>query len=120
LRGDSSHDPRSLGVAPIPLASVLGAYPETLHPALLLFDGHGGPVLLSTCALEGVVVARDLRPLPDTVLIRWPGLFSGTGRDDRGLILIANPEVLIGVVESYSVRPDERYLDVPDREVGDG
>ena len=119
-KGGASHDPRALGVEPVPLASVLGAMPETLHPALLLFDGHGGPVLLSTCALEGVVEAEDVRPLPETVLIRWPGLFSGTGRDAHGLILLTDPQVLIGVVESYSSRPDERYLNVPDREVSDG
>jgi hypothetical protein len=73
-------DPRALGVAPISLAHLLGAQPRSERQGLLLFDGLTGPVLLSTCALQGVFDAAEPRPLPETVACRWPGLVTGLVR----------------------------------------
>ncbi len=75
-------DPRALGVLPLSLAELLGAEPLERRPALLLFDGHTGPVLLSTCVLGAVVDAPPPRPLPRTVACRWPGLIRGVIDDD--------------------------------------
>src|SRR4051812_38408476 len=71
-------DPRALGVLPHSLATLLGAAPLLGRPALLLFDGHTGPVLLSTCVLGNVLDRAPPRPLPRTVACRWPGLIRGT------------------------------------------
>jgi tetratricopeptide (TPR) repeat protein len=69
--------------------------------ALLLFDGHTGPVLLSTCVLGNVVDASTLpRPLPKTVACRWPGLIRGVIDDPPGLRLVLDPRVLMGLVEA--------------------
>lgn len=102
-------DPRALGVEPISLARVLGAEPLTDAPALLLFDGHTGPVLLSVCRLEGVFEAAEVRPLPPTVATRWPDLVTGTTRSPHGgaLLLVLDPRVLMGVVEA-------RLVEAPD------
>jgi hypothetical protein len=94
-------DPRALGVEPISLARLLGAQPTLERPALLLFDGHTGPVLLSTCVLGGVVDASaPPRPLPRTVACRWPGLIRGVIDDAPGLRLVLDPRVLMGLVEA--------------------
>jgi hypothetical protein len=102
-------DPRALGVEPISLARLLGAAPSALRPALLLFDGHTGPALLSTCLLGGVIDADEPpRPLPRTVACRWPGLIRGVIEDDvdhLGLRLVLDPRVLMGLVEAHDAAP---------------
>ena len=95
-------DPRALGVLPVSLARLLGAEPVARRPALLLFDGHMGPVLLSTCVLGSVVDADPPRALPRTVACRWPGLVRGV-IDDGGLRLVLDPRVLMGLVEAEGV-----------------
>jgi hypothetical protein len=92
-------DPRALGVTPCSLALLLGSQPSSPKPALLLFDGHSGPVLLSTCALGRVFDGVDPAPLPKTVACRWPGLIQGA-LDDAGLRLVLDPRVLMGLVEA--------------------
>ena len=92
-------DPRALGVLPLSLARLLGSEPVARRPALLLFDGLSGPVLLSTCVLGGVVDADAPRALPRTVACRWPGLIRGVLEDD-GLRLVIDPRVLMGLVEA--------------------
>jgi hypothetical protein len=92
-------DPRALGVTPCSLAHLLGAQPSSQKPALLLFDGHTGPVLLSTCELGGVFEAANAAPLPKTVACRWPGLIKGA-IDDNGLRLVLDERVLMGLVEA--------------------
>lgn len=82
-------DPRALGVAPVSLARLLGARPREGRPAFLLFDGHSGPVLLSTCVLGRVIDAGAPRPLPRTVACRWPGLIRGV-IDDAVLDTVAD------------------------------
>ena len=94
------HDPRALGVAPVPLARLLGAEPLMKRPALLLFDGHTGPVLLSACTMAGVLDAPSPRPLPRTVACRWPGLIRGIVDDPSGPRLGLDPRVLMGLVEA--------------------
>ena len=94
-------DPRALGVEPLSLAKLLEMEPRPGRPALLLFDGHTGPVLLSTCLLGAVLDAAPPRPLPRTVACRWPGLIRGT-IDDDGLRLVLDPRVLMGLVEGYA------------------
>jgi hypothetical protein len=91
-------DPRSLGVAPVSLARVLGAEPTSEHPALLLFEGSHGPLLLTADALEGVVDAPAPRPLPSTVSMRFPALVAGTV-EHEGLLLAFDPATLVDVVE---------------------
>lgn len=99
-------DPRALGVAPISLARLLGASPCTERPALLLFDGHTGPVLLTACVLGGIFEPKEgeIRPLPPSVAVRWPDLIRGTLRHEGALWLVLDPHVLMGVVE---VRAEE-------------
>lgn len=92
-------DPRALGVKPCSLAHLLGAQPSSPKPALLLFDGHTGPVLMSTCALGRVFDAQAATPLPKTVACRWPGLIKGA-IDDNGLRLVLDERVLMGLVEA--------------------
>lgn len=95
-------DPRALGVAPISLARLLGAAPSTDRPALLLFDGHEGPVLLTACVLGGIFEPKEedeLRPLPPSVAVRWPDLIRGTLRHEGAMRLVLDPHVLMGVVE---------------------
>lgn len=96
---DAPTDPRALGVTPLSLARILGAEPVSDAPALLLFDGHPGPVLLTACRLEGVFEAEKVRPLPRTVAVRWPDLIRGTCRYRGNLVLVLDPRVLMGVVE---------------------
>lgn len=99
-------DPRALGVEPVSLARVLGTEPLPDAPALLLFDGHTGPVLLSVCRLDGVFDPGEVRPLPPTVATRWPDLIEGTTRSPREgspLALVLDPRVLMGVVEARLV-----------------
>ena len=98
--GSAPTDPRALGVEPVPLANVLGAKPQGSRSALLLFDGHPGPVLLTVDRLLGVLEPHQVMPLPKTVATRWPGLVQGTLRHD-GLVLILHPQVLIGLVEVW-------------------
>lgn len=92
-------DPRALGVAPISLARLLGEAPISERPALLLFDGHTGPVLLTACTLDGIFEPERLDPLPPTVAVRWPDLVKGTVREQSLLRLVLDPHVLMGVVE---------------------
>lgn len=103
-------DPRALGVAPISLARLLGETPCTERPALLLFDGHTGPVLLTACVLGGIFEPKDgeIRPLPPSVAVRWPDLIRGTVRHEGAMRLVLDPHVLMGVVE---VRAQELELD---------
>jgi hypothetical protein len=91
-------DPRALGVLPISLAELLGAEARRTRPALLLFDGLAGPVLLSTCVLGGVFDADAPRPLPPTVACRWPGLVAGVVVHD-GMRLAVDAVFLMGLVE---------------------
>jgi hypothetical protein len=98
--GTAPTDPRALGVEPIALASVLGAQQRRERQALLLFDGHPGPVLLTADELLGVLEPRALSGLPATVATRWPGLVRGTLRH-KGLVLILDPQVLVGLVEVW-------------------
>ena len=93
-------DPRALGVQPLSLAELLGAAPADRRPALLLFDGHTGPVLLSTCVLGAVIDAPTPTPLPRTVACRWPGLIQGVIDDGGQLRLVLDPRVLMGLVEA--------------------
>jgi hypothetical protein len=94
-------DPRALGVEPLSLATLLGAAPSDRRPALLLFDGHSGPVLLSTCLLGRVFEGAAPRPLPRTVACRWPGLVKGVVDESAGsLRLVLDPRVLMGLVEA--------------------
>ena len=102
-------DPRALGVLPLSLARLLDSEPVARRPALLLFDGLSGPVLLSTCVLGGVVDAATPRPLPRTVACRWPGLIRGVlhlQAQDDGLRLIIDPRVLMGLVEAETAPSD--------------
>jgi len=98
--GTAPTDPRALGVEPISLARVLGATQQRDRQALLLFDGHPGLVLVTADALLGVLEAEDIKPIPDTVAIRWPGLIKGTLQHE-GLVLILEPQVLTGLVELW-------------------
>ena len=98
-QAEAPSDPRALGVLPLSLARLLGAEPAARRPALLLFDGHTGPVLLSTCVLGNVIDAPAPTPLPRTVACRWPGLIEGV-IDDAGLRLVLDPRVLMGLVEA--------------------
>jgi hypothetical protein len=97
--GNTSLDPRALGVEPISLAVLLGAEPTSTQPAVLLFDGTADPVVLTCCALHGVVDADAPRPLPRTVACRWPGLLRGTIAADDGVMLAIDARVLMGLVE---------------------
>ncbi len=105
-------DPRALGVAPISLARLLGEEPSTSRPALLLFDGHTGPVLLTACTLDGIFEPKpaDIAPLPKAVAVRWPDLIKGTVRHEAAVRLVLDPHVLMGVVE---VRQAELAEDDP-------
>ena len=98
-------DPRALGVHPVPLGEVLGVPTETQSPALLLFDGSQGPVLLSVGGIDDLVESPHVTALPETVATRWPGLIRGTVRGASGLILVLDPEVLVGVVEAGHTGP---------------
>ena len=98
--GSAPTDPRALGVEPTELAAVLGAPQEEGRRALLLFDGHPGPVLLAVDRLLGVLEPRGVTALPRTVATRWPGLIEGTLRHE-GLVLILDPQVLVGLVEAW-------------------
>ena len=98
--GGAPTDPLGLGVEPIALASVLGEEPGQAHQALLLFDGHAGPVLLTADRLLGVLEPERVVALPETVVVRWPGLISGILRH-RGLVLILDPQVLVGIIEVW-------------------
>jgi hypothetical protein len=93
-------DPRALGVQPISLARLLGAEPLPKRPALLLFDGHIGPVLLSACTMSGVLDGTPPRPLPRTVACRWPGLVRGLVDDGARPRLALDTRVLMGLVEA--------------------
>lgn len=104
--GGAPTDPRALGVEPIPLARLLGAEPRSDRPALLLFDGHPGPLLLSSCSLTGVLEPDGIIPLPATVATRWPGLVRGTVRQ-KGLVLLLDPQVLVGLVEAWQMEAPE-------------
>jgi hypothetical protein len=100
-------DPRALGVEPHSLARLLGDAPSKQRPALLLFDGPIGPVLLSTCVLGRVFDAPAPKSLPRTVACRWPGLIRGALHDSTlddvgGLRLVLDPRVLMGLVEAIS------------------
>jgi hypothetical protein len=95
-------DPRALGVRPLSLARLLGDEPVARRPALLLFDGLSGPVLLSTCVLGSVLDTAPPRPLPRTVACKWPGLIRGVLVDD-GLRLVLDTRVLMGLVEAAAV-----------------
>lgn len=94
-------DPRALGVEPISLAALLGAEPTTPRPALLLFDGLDGPVLLSVCALVGVFDAPLPAPLPETVACKWPGLITGIVRHEAARLAL-DARFLMGLVEGDS------------------
>ena len=104
-------DPRALGVLPCSLARLLGNEPRPARPALLLFDGHTGPVLLSTCILGRVLDAASPEPLPRTVACRWPGLIRGAIFDDdagtRDVRLVLDPRVLMGLVEAFDQKASE-------------
>ena len=97
--GNTSLDPRTLGVTPISLAELLGATPTSTRPAVLLFDGTADPVVLTCCGLRGVIDAAAPRPLPKTVACRWPGLLRGTIDDGTGIVLAIDARVLRGLVE---------------------
>ena len=96
--GSAPTDPRALGVAPVSLAKVLGATPDAERPALLLLDGKSGPLLLSADALDGVLDATQVTPLPPSVGIRFPGLLRGLISHDT-MRLVLDPDVLAEVVE---------------------
>lgn len=103
--GDTVLDPRALGVTPHALSELLGEAPSSTKPAVLLFDSIGGgnndPVVLTCCALKGVIDAPAPKPLPQTVACRWPGLLRGTLDDGNdGLILVLDSRVLMGLVEA--------------------
>ncbi len=110
--GDAPLDPRALGVTPHSLAELLGELPVSTRPAVLLFDGTDDAVVLTCCALRGVIDAVAAKPLPQTVACRWPGLLGGTldGPPDAdgnggeggegGLILVLDARVLMGLVEA--------------------
>lgn len=97
-RSFAPQDPRALGVEPVSLARLLGAEPTSTRPALLLFDGHTGPVLVTACALQGVFEPPHITPLPPTVATRWPDLIRGTTKHG-GLRLVLAAQVLMGVAE---------------------
>lgn len=93
-------DPRALGVAPVSLARLLGEAPRSDRPALLLFDGPTGPVLVTACVFGGIFEPKaDVRPLPPTVAVRWPDLIRGTLVHEGAMRLVLDPNVLMGVVE---------------------
>ncbi len=101
MGGDRSFaptDPRDLGVRPVSLAGLLGKAPRDERPALLLFDGHTGPVLVTACVLQGVFEPGRIASLPPTVALRWPDLIRGTTQHE-GLRLVLDPRVLMGLAE---------------------
>lgn len=106
--GDAPLDPRSLGVEPIALATLLGASPTSTRPAVLLFDGTDAPVVLTCCRLRGVIDSPPPRPLPRTVACRWPGLLRGTLMYDGALTLALDARVLMGLVEGEGAAVRER------------
>jgi hypothetical protein len=106
--GDAPLDPRSLGVEPIALATLLGATPTSTRPAVLLFDGTADPVVLTCCGLRGVIDAPPPRPLPRTVACRWPGLLRGTIVHQGELTLAVDARVLMGLVEGEATHVRER------------
>lgn len=117
--GTAPTDPRALGVEPIALASVLGAAPQRERQALLLFDGHPGPVLLTADELLGVLEPSNVSPLPATVATRWPGLVRGTLRHE-GLVLILDPQVMVGVVEVWRADRADEGEQAPGEGASDG
>jgi hypothetical protein len=106
--GDAPLDPRSLGVEPISLATLLGAAPTSSRPAVLLFDGTAAPVVLTCCGLRGVIDAPAPRALPRTVACRWPGLLRGTILHLGELTLAIDARVLMGLVEGEGPLARER------------
>ena len=107
-------DPRALGVSPVSLAKVLGQTPLPHRPALLLFDSHLGPVLLSVCLLEGILDADRRYSIPHTAPMRWPGLISHaiTRPDDDTLAFVLDPVVLMGVIEAAQVDDEDLYANI--------
>ena len=107
--GEVVLDPRALGVMPHSLAELLGETPTSTRPAVLLFDsilgGMNDPLVLTCCALRGVIDAAAPKPLPQTVACQWPGLLRGTLDDGSGgLILVLDARVLMGLVEAQEQR----------------
>lgn len=113
-------DPRALGVAPTSLARVLDLEPAPGRPALLLFDSHLGPVLISVCRLDGIVDTDERLELPATAPIRWPGLLShgilapdAPGDEaERSVVFVLDPVVLIGVIEAAQIDDDEALANI--------
>ncbi len=101
-------DPRALGVAPTSLARVLDLQPAPGRPALLLFDSHLGPVLISVCRLDGIVDAHERFELPATAPIRWPGLLS------HGILA----PIAAGAVPELDAPPDAPTAPSPETAAG--
>jgi hypothetical protein len=110
----SPFDPRALGVTPISLAALLGHAESSESPALLLFDGTDGPLVLSACRLFGVFSGPEPNPLPSSVPTRWPGLVRGSVRGEaegyapgveslgEAWYLVLDLNVLFGMLEGRS------------------
>ncbi len=107
-------DPRALGVSPVSLAKVLGVDPLQSRPALLLFDSHLGPVLLSVCQLDGILDAKSQHSVPQTAPIRWPGLVSHAigGESGEDVVFVLDPVLLMGVIEAVQVDDDDHLAEI--------
>lgn len=107
-------DPRALGVSPVSLARVLGETPQDSRPALLLFDSHLGPVLLSVCQLNGIVDATERFDVPQTAPLRWPGLVSHAIFDPaaKGLVFVLDTVLLMGVIEAAQLDDDDHLAEI--------
>lgn len=107
-------DPRALGVSPVSLAKVLGEAPKQTRPALLLFDSHLGPVLLSVCELSGIVDATARLNVPQTAPLRWPGLVSHAILDPAtdALVFVLDTVLLMGVIEAAQLDDDDHLAEI--------
>lgn len=97
------YNPADHGVVPVSLARALGRTPLGGRPAYVLCHRGDTDVVLAACALGDVLdVADKPRPLPATVVCRWPGLMHGIIRDpkDGGLRLVLDSVVLGGLLEA--------------------
>jgi hypothetical protein len=97
-RGDEVDD----SIPTLNLAEVFSTPPQSKENGSLVLQGPRGPLLARVCRLNQILEVAEsaLRPLPDTVVTRWPGLVRGVVRHNPPHVLL-DGHVLGALLQSW-------------------